>query len=589
MPSTMNSKQSYFSLVTFFLVLLILGSTGSVGRSEAAQQSSPRICVAVLDQWKSKPEDTWRTDSTISVQGITSYFKKQNPSLVFKDLTMLSSSQMDKDEYVKLARKNRFDVLILGTTRSIPRPVSHNGPINPWAVAQDDPLLSGPRYSFAVTGEWRIINTSTSEVISTISERFISSGNEGGVDAYDFETARTWSSEQLLRKMIPDLFSQTLSWWNQSTSEEKYEVAFHGFQGQSADILEELLSKTEGIKRNSIYLIGAFEGIVEFSVLSESDSKMEFVRNLKKQLGENYQIDGIRSGKITIKRRNAPSVVTERKKSEKRALPVTITEEVAISSLPPTQLTIQPLHTYGRYYALLIGITDYQHMTPLKTALTDAEDIAILLKEQYGYDTSILKNPGRDEIINVLTQYRKKLTSEDNFLIYYAGHGWLDAETNVGYWFPADSSLDSPAKWISNATITDSIKALKAKHVIVVADSCYSGSLSRSIVPTINKKYDSPEYWQQLSKKKTRVVLTSGGNEPVSDTGSVSDLDHSVFASALLAQLKSNEKIIDGAGLYQKLRRNVVVNSNQTPEYSDLRMAGHGGGDFIFVKSGKNE
>ncbi len=79
--------------------------------------------------------------------------------------------------------------------------------------------------------------------------------------------------------------------------------------------------------------------------------------------------------------------------------------------------------------------------------------------------------------------------------------------------------------------------------------------------------------------------MTSGGNEPVSDAGTVNDRDHSVFASALLSQLEDNDKIIDGAGLYKRIRRNVAVNSTQTPEYSDLRMAGHDGGDFIFVRS----
>lgn len=259
-------------------------------------------------------------------------------------------------------------------------------------------------------------------------------------------------------------------------------------------------------------------------------------------------------------------------------------KSVKQQDLPQSSLTLNNLELYGEYYALLIGIADYQNMTSLKTAIRDVEVVGKVLTEKYGYRTEVLKNASREEIINSLTRYRKKLSRGDNLLIYYAGHGWLDPETKVGYWLPVDSSLDSPAHWISNATITDSIKGLKAKHVMIIADSCYSGTLSRSIVPTINKDYDSEEYWKQLSKKKVRVVLTSGGLEPVSDTGSVNDPNHSVFASALIKQLDINEKIIDGNGLYKRLSPAVLVNSNQTPDFSDMRMAGHEGGDFIFVK-----
>ena len=457
MQKTVISNCPYpdFTISLFLLIVLGIPANPALCETSPRTISSPRICVAVLDQWKSKPEDAWRTDSTLSVQNITKYFKKQNPKFVFKDLTMLSSSPMDKDEYIALARKNRFDVLILGTTRSVPRPAVHSAAANPWGVAQDDPLLSGPRYAFAVTGEWRVINTSTSEVITTISKRFVSPGNGGGADAYDFETSKAWSSEQLLSQMTPELFEQTFSWWNKSNVLERYEIAFEGVDGQSADILEKILVKTEGIKTDSVYLISAFEGVVEFSIESQSKSRVSLIGSLKKQLGRQYRIDGIRSGKIIIQAQKELPVIVENRKVS----PVSVAAVSEIKAINPgmTQVQIQPLETYGKYYALLIGIADYHHMTKLKTAIQDAVDISEILTKKYGYEARVLKNPGHDEIIDVLTKYRKKMTPHDNLLIYYAGHGWLDPETNVGYWFPADASLDSPAKWISNATVTDSI------------------------------------------------------------------------------------------------------------------------------------
>jgi hypothetical protein len=42
--------------------------------------------------------------------------------------------------------------------------------------------------------------------------------------------------------------------------------------------------------------------------------------------------------------------------------------------------------------------------------------------------------------------------------------------------------------------------------------------------------------------------------------------------------------VMDGQELFRRLRDSVVANAPQTPEYSDIRGAGHDGGDFLFVR-----
>ncbi len=59
---------------------------------------------------------------------------------------------------------------------------------------------------------------------------------------------------------------------------------------------------------------------------------------------------------------------------------------------------------------------------------------------------------------------------------------------------------------------------------------------------------------------------------------------HSVFAGAFLTALAENTDIIDGQTLYQAIKRPVVLNADQTPQYSDIRRAGHGCGDILFVR-----
>jgi ankyrin repeat protein len=232
---------------------------------------------------------------------------------------------------------------------------------------------------------------------------------------------------------------------------------------------------------------------------------------------------------------------------------------------------------FGRYSALIIGNNNYQYLPPLKTAQNDAKKVAETLKDKYGFKVKLLLDANRSDILLALNNLRWNLTNHDNLLIYYAGHGWLDEEADEGYWLPVNAQKDNTLAWISNSSITASLRALKAKHVLIVADSCYSGKLARG-VHIVNK---TSGYLSRLSRKRARSVISSGGLEPVIDSGGRGE--HSVFASALLDTLKENKGILDGAQLFNKLRRPVMLNSDQTPEYSDIRKAGHEGGEFLFV------
>ena len=142
-----------------------------------------------------------------------------------------------------------------------------------------------------------------------------------------------------------------------------------------------------------------------------------------------------------------------------------------------------------------------------------------------------------------------------------------------------DAKPKRRSRWVSNATITDTLKGLSAKHVMVVADSCYSGTLTRAAdVGTRKRKGD---YWKKMASKWARVAITSGGLEPVADKGGGKN---SPFAKAFIDVLLDNVSIMDGVQLFGKMRRPVMVAADQTPQYADVRNAGHDGGDFLFVR-----
>ena len=243
------------------------------------------------------------------------------------------------------------------------------------------------------------------------------------------------------------------------------------------------------------------------------------------------------------------------------------------AALPPELANLD----YGTYHALVIGNDMYRTLPHLGTAVGDAEAVAKELERNYHFNVRLLTNATEEDIIGALTDMRRDLGWNDNLLIYYAGHGWYDQDAEQGYWLPVDASEDNQAHWISNADITNALKALKAKHILVVADSCYSGTLARSA----NISVRGVDYIERIVKKKARTVLTSGGLEPVQDAGGAG---HSVFAHAFLEALDENDGVIDGQELFRRLRDPVVANAPQTPEYGEIRGAGHDGGDFIFVR-----
>lgn len=238
---------------------------------------------------------------------------------------------------------------------------------------------------------------------------------------------------------------------------------------------------------------------------------------------------------------------------------------------------------FGTYHALIIGIDKYKNLPRLKTAIADANAIAAVLKQQYGFKIHKLLNPTRETILDAIDDLRSALAFNDNLLIYYSGHGQLDQKADEGYWLPVNAKSDRRSRWLSTNTLSSSFRAFKAKHVMVVADSCYSGRLTRGI-SVRPRSSGNLKFLKKLAQKKARVVLTSGGLQPVDDDNGSG---HSPFADALLKTLNENKGIFDGTSLFKSVRRPVQLETrNQEPQYSDLRRAGHGGGDFIFVKEG---
>lgn len=243
---------------------------------------------------------------------------------------------------------------------------------------------------------------------------------------------------------------------------------------------------------------------------------------------------------------------------------------------------------FGNYHALVIGNNDYPKLTSLNTAENDARVVADILENKYGFNTTLLLNADRYSMLSALNKLREELTDEDNLLIYYAGHGELDEVNLRGYWLPVDSEADSSANWISNVAITDILNVMAAKHILIVADSCYSGSMTRSSLARLETGLSDSarkKWYQAMNSTKARAVLTSGGVKPVLDSGGG---DHSIFAKAFIDVLNENEGILEGFKLYREVQQRVktaaaALNVDQEPQYAPIKYAGHEAGEFFLL------
>jgi len=241
----------------------------------------------------------------------------------------------------------------------------------------------------------------------------------------------------------------------------------------------------------------------------------------------------------------------------------------------PTISAASPRH--GRRIALLVGNNDYaQPIPPLETPIADVSKVASILETRFGFKTEVVRNAGQAKIIEALNKLAVEISPDDSVLLFYAGHGYLMDDINMGFWIPVDASVKTAKGWISNSDISKLLAAIRARQLILISDSCFSGSLTREQKVT-DAQAGKPE---EILQRRSVVVLSSGGDEPVSDEGKEG---HSIFAWNLINTLQSTGNITPGVRVWHTVHGDVMKDFPQEPQYGAVVSAGHAaGGDFLF-------
>lgn len=237
----------------------------------------------------------------------------------------------------------------------------------------------------------------------------------------------------------------------------------------------------------------------------------------------------------------------------------------------------------GRFYALVIGNSNYRHGPSPKTAAEDAQAVEALLRERYGFVTTVLLDADRQQLISALNSFGRDVEEGASLLIYYAGRGQYDRDADKAYWLPVDARPDNKAGWVSADYVTATAGAFPAKHVLIVSDGSYSGTIYRAAGAAASTPLGHDKFIEKVYGRKSRTLMGSGGTTPVEDGGGG---NHSVFASAFLRGLSEMEReTFTGMELFRDyVLESVAGKANQTPEYGALKNSGHDGGEFVFVR-----
>lgn len=234
----------------------------------------------------------------------------------------------------------------------------------------------------------------------------------------------------------------------------------------------------------------------------------------------------------------------------------------------------------GKKTALLIGNNNYVMPIPnLETPIHDINRIAELLKTRFGYEVKTITNAGKPAIAAALNQLARDVGKNDSVLVMYAGHGYLMEDTNMGFWIPVDASVKTAANWISNTDIARFLQAIPARQMILISDSCFSGTLTKEQ----QVKSGAGLSRNEILKRRSVLVMSSGGDEPVSDEGKEG---HSIFAWSLIKALAKVEGGAVGYDLFSQVRDQVTAEYPQEPAYGAVLSAGHNeGGDYLLEAS----
>ncbi len=211
-----------------------------------------------------------------------------------------------------------------------------------------------------------------------------------------------------------------------------------------------------------------------------------------------------------------------------------------------------------RRVALVVGVDQYTdvQLSDLQFAAADAEGMAAALQAPEGgaFDV-VVALPGdvtQEEFRIALGLVTRSLERDDTFVLYFAGHGTLEAAGGTRlYLLFSDAQLDDPVgTGLALAALEDTLAGLRARRRVLIVDACFSGAgrsawseRVRSFVQSLRGPPPPPPALE-VSRFDARL-FAAHYDEPAREDEA---LGHGVYTYFLLEAL-SGAGDLDGDGL----------------------------------------
>lgn len=238
----------------------------------------------------------------------------------------------------------------------------------------------------------------------------------------------------------------------------------------------------------------------------------------------------------------------------------------------------------GKTYLFGIGINTYEHWGNLNNAVRDVEAISNILQQNYGVTLwKLLRNEEatRKQILRELRELMKDVKAPDSIIIYYAGHGHIDKDTQLGAWVPTDGETEDTDLYIPNSTLRDFFQVAKAQHVFFISDACFSGSLLQE-----RRSATEEMVLTELAARPSRWVMCSGRHDEAVADGPRGG--HSPFAQAIIDELTHNQKQgLNAAALAQNVQlQSKQYYQDQLSDYGPVFNTGDKRGQLVLWRDG---
>jgi hypothetical protein len=197
-----------------------------------------------------------------------------------------------------------------------------------------------------------------------------------------------------------------------------------------------------------------------------------------------------------------------------------------------------PAAAEGKRVALVIGMSQYQHLSSLENPVPDAKAIAAELRS-HGFEVS--EHYNLDRALDALESFKRQAAGADVALVYYDGHGMEVEGKNVVA--PVDMEIECENKTTLRSVELDQLFAAAgpAPQQVVLLDACRNNPFPQCPTRGANSGSGFRGFSRLTEEDRSLLIANATLSGQLAADGDAGD--HSPFAKSLLKNLEDNPRL----------------------------------------------